>query len=140
MCVLPPVLEKGGAGTAIRDAGGLKLSDGPSSSQSGIRGRTGIGGGHRYSAVLAVARLVHHHRDPSDRASATLVGRRPGRPPVDLSPEHGSAETAQARFVRAIREGEPPATSFADGLAVVRVSDALRASGDGGRWVALDPT
>jgi predicted dehydrogenase len=67
------------------------------------------------------------------------VGRRPGRPPLDLSPEHVPAETAPARFVRAIRDGAPPATTFADGLAVVRVSEALRESSDGGRWVEIDP-
>jgi predicted dehydrogenase len=78
-------------------------------------------------------------RDPSDRTSATLVGRRPDRPPVDLAPAHGPADTAQARFVRAIRDGVPPPTSFADGLAVVRISDAMWESSDGGRWAALDP-
>lgn len=82
--------------------------------------------------------LTFRMRDPSDRGSATLVGRRPGRPPLDLSPEHGPAETAPARFVRAIRDGVPPSTSFADGLAVVRVSEALHQSSHGGRWVEID--
>jgi predicted dehydrogenase len=78
--------------------------------------------------------------DPSDRDSATLVGQRPGEPPADLSPERtAAAETAQGLFVSAIRDGAPLATSFAAGLAVVRLTDALRESSDEGRWVGLAP-
>jgi predicted dehydrogenase len=78
-----------------------------------------------------------HMPDPSDRDRSTLVGRRAGKGDVDLSEPAPAAESAQARFLRAIRDGTEPATTFADGLAVVRITDAMQASSDTGRWVAV---
>jgi predicted dehydrogenase len=48
--------------------------------------------------------------------------------------------SAQAQFIRAIRDGVAPSTSFADGLAVVRLTDALHEASERRRWVEIDPT
>jgi predicted dehydrogenase len=97
-------------------------------------------GGHRVARYQGPrGTLTFEMSDPSDRDRATLVGQRPGERPYDLAPERATApETAQGRFVSAIRDGVPLATSFAAGLAVVRLTDALRESSDEGRWVELD--
>jgi predicted dehydrogenase len=83
--------------------------------------------------------LTFRMSDPSNRDGATLAGRRHGEPAVDLVPApDGAAETAQARFVAAIRGGPPPPTTFADGLEIVRLTDALRRSSDHRRWVEIN--
>jgi predicted dehydrogenase len=96
-------------------------------------------GGLRWAEYRgSLGTLTFRMSDPSDRGTATLVGRRHGEPEVDLSPATAAPETAQARFVAAIRGGIEPSTSFADGLAVVRLTDALRESSEHRRWVDID--
>jgi predicted dehydrogenase len=74
--------------------------------------------------------------DPSDRHRNTLTGRRTGEV-VELSAPHQTPyESMQSKFVRAIRgEAVAPPTSFAEGLEVVRLAEAMRASSEGERWV-----
>jgi predicted dehydrogenase len=97
--------------------------------------RCAIGGSRWAEYHGSLGTLSFRMSDPSDRDTATLVGRRHGEPEVDLPPIAAEAENAQARFLAAIRDGLAPSTSFADGLAVVRLTDALRESSDHGRWV-----
>jgi predicted dehydrogenase len=95
-------------------------------------------GGLRWAEYRgSLGTLTFRMSDPSDRDTATLAGRRHGEPEVDLSPVAAAAETAQARFLAAIRDGAAPATSFVDGLAVLRLTEALRDSSDHGRWVEV---
>ena len=76
--------------------------------------------------------------DPRHRARPPLRRRPGGRPGHGLGYEHTFVHEI-ADFVRDVAEGRDPSPSFADGLAVQRVLDAVeRSAADESRWTTVD--
>jgi predicted dehydrogenase len=107
---------------------------------TGHMSRCAGGVGHRIARYEGTrGTLTLSMPDPADRHRSTLIGQRDGIAPVDLSePASISHESTHARFIRAVRDRSLRVfTSFADGLEVVRLAEAMRESSESGRWVQI---
>jgi predicted dehydrogenase len=108
---------------------------------SGQVSRSAVHTGYRTIECLGTRGMLNLTMPSADdREETVLLGAQGVGPPVDLSVAAGPppVETTQDIFVEAVR-GERPdvATSFVDGLAAMRLAEAMRESSDQGRWIDL---
>lgn len=109
---------------------------------SALMSRCAVHAGHRFIECFGSdGTLKLTMPDSTDRWTTTLSGaRREDRAPHDLSEPtmREQVKTTQDRFVEAIHNADDHGiASFDDGLAAMRVTDALFESSATGRWISI---